>query len=127
MTTKNDDTVSLKEYFEVLIAANDQRYTEVNIEKEKALKIKEEADKIALSLAREIQTYKDEAHNGLLKQWQSERGTYVTADKFEGAIKPLVDFMNSQQGHSKGGKDIIDLIKLLIVVAGFILGYFVLK
>lgn len=100
---KNDaNQVSLKEHFETVIQLNDRRYTEVNIEKEKALKIKEEADKVALQLAREIQTYKDEAHNGLLKQWQLERGTYVTIDKFDGALKPLVDYVSSAQGRSKG-------------------------
>ncbi len=122
-----NETIPLKEHFEKLIEANDRRYTEVNIEKEKALKIKEEADKVALSLAREIQTYKDEAHNGLLKQWQSERGTYVTTDKFEGSIRPLVEYVSSQHGKGQGNKDIIDIIKLIILVGTFILGYFVLK
>lgn len=133
-----EPTVTLREHLEALAAANDRRYTEVNIEKEKALKIKEagdievkktkeEADKTALGLAREIQTYKDEKHNGLLQQWQAERGTYVTTDKFEGAIKPLVEFMSSQQGKGQGNKDVMDIIKLAILIAGFFLGYFILK
>jgi len=103
----NEWTIStLKEYFEALAAANDRRYTEVNIEKEKALKIKEEADKVALSLAREIQTYKDETHNGLLKQWQLERGSNVTNDKFDATLKPLIEFMNAQRGQGNGRKEL---------------------
>lgn len=134
-----DDTVSIKEHFEKimalndkLIAANDRRYTEVNIEKEKALSIKEEgdkearrikdeADKTALGLAREIQTYKDETHNGLLKQWQAERGTYVTADKFEGAMKPINDFMSTQRGKTQGVRDFRDWVPWIITIAMFLL------
>lgn len=97
-----EPTVSLREHLETVMELNDRRYNEVNIEKEKALKIKEEADKVALGLAREIQTYKDEAHNGLLKQWQLERGTYVTFDKFEATVRPLVEYVASQQGRSNG-------------------------
>ena len=105
--------IPIKEHFLALLEANDRRYTEIDIEKEKALKIKDEgdrearkikedSDKTALGLAREIQTYKDEAHNGLLKQWQAERGTYVTSDKFEGSIKPLAEYVTSQTGRGAG-------------------------
>ena len=72
----------------------DRRYTEVNIEREKALKIKETADLAALSLAREIQDYKDEKANNLRDQIGAERGTYATKDE----IKPLSDWIKSQQG-----------------------------
>lgn len=97
-----DFNISFKEYFEKIQELNDRRYAEVALEREKALRIKEDADEIALKLARDIQTYKDEQHNGLLKQWQLERGTYVTNDKFEAVIKPVVDFVASQQGKSQG-------------------------
>ena len=43
----------------------DRRYAEVALEKEKALKVREEADNKALDLARQIQTYKDEKANQL--------------------------------------------------------------
>ena len=75
---------TLQEHFKALDLANekffaerDRRYSEVNIEREKALKIKEEADKAALGLAREIQSYKDEKANQLREQIASERGTYA--------------------------------------------------
>jgi sugar-specific transcriptional regulator TrmB len=67
----------------------DRRYAEVNVEKEKALKIKETADLAALQLAREIQTYKDEKANELREQIASERGAYVTVDKLESVIREL--------------------------------------
>ncbi|TFB96515.1 MULTISPECIES: hypothetical protein [unclassified Cryobacterium] len=56
----------------------DRRYTEVNIEKEKALKIKETADLAALSLARESQTYKEQQNDALRDKNLSESGIYAT-------------------------------------------------
>lgn len=100
-----------KEYAEALRAADDRRYAEVNIEKEKALKIKEEADKAALGLAREIQTYKDEKANELREQINSERGLYASktdlaslGEKIETALRPIQSWMSAQQGvYQKGG------------------------
>ena len=87
----------------------DRRYMEVNIEREKALKIKETADLAALGLAREIQTYKDEKANQLREQINSERGLYATkgdiaaaVEKMEATIKPLANFVTTQQGRSQG-------------------------
>ncbi len=59
--------VTQKEHAEALRAA-DQR----------ALQIKETADLAALDLARQIQTYKDEAANELREQINSERNLYPT-------------------------------------------------
>jgi hypothetical protein len=87
----------------------DRRYTEVNIEKEKALKIKETADLAALSLARDIQIYKDEKANELREQINRERGFYAskqdvvaTAEKLEATILPLINYVNQQQGRGSG-------------------------
>ena len=86
----------------------DRRYSEVNIEKEKALKIKEEADKSALGLAREIQVYKDEKANQLREQINSERGLYATKDdlnasmrELQASITPLNSFVAGQAGETK--------------------------
>lgn len=86
----------------------DRRYTEVNIEREKALKIKEEADREALRLAREIQTYKDEKAGTLQSQFESERQGYATTadlsqaiDKVLEAVRPLADYVSAQQGGTK--------------------------
>jgi hypothetical protein len=108
--------VSLREYLEMklhyeaeLRYANDRRYAEVNIEREKALKIKETADLAALNLARDIQTYKDEKANELREQINRERGLYATQTDLTAAIrevvaniKPLADYVSGQQGRSGG-------------------------
>jgi len=90
-------------------AERDRRYAEVNLEREKALKIKETADLAALELAREIQTYKDEKANELRSQIERERGTYVTqeqltamAREYMAALKPLNEFVAGQQGRQGG-------------------------
>jgi hypothetical protein len=104
MSSECDDRVH---ELEVRLAEErDRRYAEVNIEKEKALKIKETADLAALQLAREIQTYKDEKANELREQINSERGHYSSKDdmraledKLTAMIAPLIAYVNSQQGH----------------------------
>jgi hypothetical protein len=98
-------TVSLKEHFETILRLNDKfdqerdrRYAEVNIEREKALKIKEEADRRALELAREIQAFRDEKANGLLDLVKSERGGYATNKD----IEPLKAYIAGQTGRGLG-------------------------
>lgn len=102
----------------------DRRYAEVATEREKALKIKETADLAALGLAREIQTYKDEKANELREQISSERGNYATKgdlvaaiEKIEETIKPLANYVTSQQGRSTG---VTDSRALLFAVIGAI-------
>ncbi len=114
--TSSATDVSLREYFQTVNwwrdrfeAERDRRYAEVNVEKEKALKIKETADLAALQLAREIQTYKDEKANELREQINSERGLYATkgdvtsaVEKVEATIVPLAEYVSRQQGRSAG-------------------------
>jgi hypothetical protein len=102
---KPTEMVSLKEHFETILLLNDRilterdrRYAEVNIEREKALKIKETADLAALQLAREIQSYKDEKANELREQISSERGMYATNKD----IEPLKAFVSAQTGRGVG-------------------------
>jgi hypothetical protein len=90
-------------------AERDRRYTDVALEKEKALKIKEEADRAALGLAREIQTYKDEKANELREQISSERGLYATkgdltaaTDKIEATLKPIAEYVQADRGRGAG-------------------------
>jgi hypothetical protein len=99
----------VRELDERFMAERDRRYAEVNVEREKALKIKETADLAALQLAREIQTYKDEKANELREQISSERGNYASKDdlanalrEIQATIKPLAEFVSSQQGRSGG-------------------------
>jgi beta-phosphoglucomutase-like phosphatase (HAD superfamily) len=101
------DTLAYHE--QAMREAADRRYAEVAAEREKALAIKERADRDALGLAREIQTYKDEKANELREQINSERGLYATKDdvaaataKLEETIKPLAAFVAGQYGRSAG-------------------------
>lgn len=103
----------------------DRRYTEVALEKEKALKIKEAADLAALQLAREIQTYKDEKANELREQISRERGMYVTKDELQSAVRelqavvaPIVNYVATQQGKNQG---IGLMIGAAVVVVGLML------
>ena len=93
-------------------AERDRRYTEINIEKEKALKIKETADLAALELARESQKYKEERNDAMREQSIGDRGAYAThadvslvVERMERSLQPLVNFVNTQQGQTKGSKD----------------------
>jgi hypothetical protein len=105
----------------------DRRYSEVNIEREKALKIKETADLAALGLAREIQTYKDEKANELREQINSERGLYATKedlrnleDKLTALIKPLSEFVIGAAG---GKARATDFRTWIIAGATLVFGY----
>lgn len=111
----------------------DRRYTEVNIEKEKALKIKETADLAALSLARESQTYKEQQNDALRDKNLSESGIYATNSSlnklgeeirastdvaiqslanstakaigdFMAEVKPYMSGQTQQQGQSQGSR-----------------------
>lgn len=42
-------------------------------------------------------------------------------------IVDLKEFKQKQEGKGQGGKDIMDIIKLIIIVAGFFIAYFVIK
>ncbi len=111
----------------------DRRYTEVNIEKEKALKIKETADLAALSLARDIQIYKDEKANELREQINSERGLYASktdviaaTEKLEAIIKPLTEYMSQQRGIVHGSDITMGKIYMALTLTVAFLGVVVL-
>jgi len=117
-------------------AERDRRYAEVQIEREKALRIKERGDTAALLLAREIQTYKDMKANELREQISSERGLYATkpdlvtlSDKFAAAVKPLDDYVSVARGRGFGAQDNRTLIAWAITVIASLLaiGSFVLN
>lgn len=127
---------TLKVHLDALRAADnrfreerDRRYTEVAQEREKALKIKETADLAALQLAREIQTYKDEKANELREQINRERGLYATkedvtatVEKFEAVIKPISDYVSTQQGRREGiGVSTGVLVTIVTVAGGLVL------
>jgi hypothetical protein len=114
------ETVPLREHLAALRDADlrfneerDRRYAEVNIEREKALKIKETADLAALGLAREIQNYKDEKANELREQINSERGLYATNKD----IDPIKAYVSSQTGRGLGMYALFGVIMTLLTVA----------
>jgi uncharacterized protein (DUF1800 family) len=140
------ERVTLREHLKALRAADkalarerDRRYAEVNVEKEKALKIKETADLAALQLAREIQTYKDQQHNGLLQQIDRERARYPTkddlsaaVDKMQAQIAPLTEYVAAQQGRTGGAAEtrterrldtgqVLQLLILVVAVTAIII------
>ena len=124
--------ISLREHLEVLKAADDRfygerdrRYTEVNAEREKALKIKDTADIKALELAREIQSYKDEKANELREQISSERGLYATKadinrlrEYFDALHRPVVEFMAAAQSvKTEKRLDVAQYLQILALIA----------
>src|SRR5664279_1409412 len=72
-----------------VVEMNDRRYAEVNVEKEKALKIKETADLTALELARESQVYKDERNDAMREQSLKDNGIYATRDDLAEVVKGM--------------------------------------
>jgi len=128
------EMVTLREHQEALAQERDRRYAEVNVEREKALKIKEEADRRALELADSIQKYKDEKANELRSQIERERGSYATqldlkglGEKLEALIKPLSDFVSGQQGRYGGRTDqrldigtLVQVLAFLVVAAALV-------
>jgi chromosome segregation ATPase len=116
-----------------IMSEYDRRYAEVDVEREKALKIKEQADRAALELAREIQTYKDEKANELRSQIERERGTYASqgdlrgaVEKLEAQLKPIADYVAIAQGRSSGLSTswsiLIAVISAAVAIAAIVLG-----
>jgi len=125
------DPISLREHLEALrfsdlrfLDERDRRYMEIGVEREKALKIKETADLAALSLAREIQTYKDEKANELREQINRERVIYATKDDLQSLTREikvelsgLREYVTDARGRTKG---------IGLVVGGLATGVFIL-
>jgi len=114
-------------------AERDRRYTEVKVEAEKAIKVKETADLAALTLARESQLYKDQQADIMREKNIAASGIYATntdlanvVDKMEKALKPLVEFVNAQQGADKGASLTKSGLISLITTAGTIITIIVL-
>ena len=99
-------------------AERDRRYAEVDVEREKALKIKETADLAALTLASENQRLRDEAHNNLLSQWQNERTHYVTIEKFDATIGPLIEARSTSIGSHTTTSELRTVIYGVLIFLG---------
>lgn len=106
---------ALRQAEEKFQTERDRRYTEVNIEKEKALRIKEEADKVALGLASENQKLKEAQHNEVLNSWRDERANYATKHELTSAIEKLGA---ERKGSSLDARTLLfSVLGLLVLVA----------
>jgi len=102
---------------EKFLQERDRRYAEVKSAEEKALRVKEEADRTALGLQRENQQYKDEKANQLREQISSERGLYASksdligaVEKIQATLQPLVNSVNAHnQAQAAGSKGMRDM------------------
>jgi hypothetical protein len=90
---------------------------------QRAMAVKEVADRLALELARDHQQYRDEKANELREQINTERGHYAARGELEAAVakleaelKPVLVFMASQQGRSQGISATTALIMALITL-----------
>jgi hypothetical protein len=103
--------ISLREYFEALRHSDDKvdlwiyrfyeerdrRFSEVALEREKALKIKETADETARILVAENQAYRDEKANELRAQIEGERGNYLSRSEYLTAHQSLTEKLDAGQ------------------------------
>lgn len=112
-----------------VVALSDRRYTEGNELRAMALKIKETADRDALELDRASQAYKAERYDVRSEQNLKEMGVYATRDDLASAIQdirkvlqPVVDFVSSMQGATKGSQITKGTVFALIAAAGTIIG-----
>jgi nitric oxide reductase large subunit len=103
---------TLKEYFESLL-----------IEKDKALSA-------ALIAVKEENRKTETAAEKRFELLNELRSGVATKDQMHALEKMVDDLKTSRdrgEGKGQGGKDVMDIIKLVIVIAGFILAYFVIK
>lgn len=117
----------------------DRRYTEVGVEKEKALKIKEIADLSALELAREGQVYKDERNDANREANLKSTGIYATRDdlavvfaKSEKALGLVIDELkavlkpiNEHIAADKGSQLTTGKVFAIIAASGTVIGIMV--
>lgn len=121
--TSTATDVSLREHLLALRAADlrldaerDRRYSEVQIERDKAE-----------VLRAANQAYKDEKANELREQISRERGEYVTQAELKGVVAeikatlgPVLEFVASQQGNRQGQLDARQIAQFVIglILAG---------
>jgi ElaB/YqjD/DUF883 family membrane-anchored ribosome-binding protein len=134
-----DHLLALREADKELSKERDLRYSQVDEAREKAVRVKEEAQKEALELARREQEYKDNKASELRDKFGAASGSYVTRDElsdvvdtinsnFKTAIDPITKYISEQQGKSHGiSMSIGMMVGIITVVSGAIalLGFFI--
>jgi len=120
---------TLKEHYDALRVADerfdaerDRRTTEGAVLRERALNVKEVADKDAGILSRENQNYKDEKADKARDLSLSERGGFVTKSdlelvvtRIEDSLAPVFAFVAGQKGAAQGSQ--LTTAKLLGFIA----------
>jgi len=104
--------VPLKEHFEKILAEKDKYYERILAERDKALNAALVASDKRLDLLNEL------------------RMGVATKDELRAIEKIVEDLRTSRdkgEGKGQGGKDVMDIIKLVIIIAGFFIAYFVIK
>lgn len=116
--------VSQHDHFKDLLHERDLRYQAVDIERDKAN-----------VLARANQDYRDEKANELREQIAQERVLYASKaevekveEKMEALLKPVLDFVSSQQGSRQGAFDQRALVSWGVALIATLIGiYFALN
>jgi hypothetical protein len=122
---------TLKLYYDALLAANDRRLSEVKVENEKALIIKNTADEAALRLARESQTYKEQQNDALRDKNLQDSGVYAKNSDvaqmigdLKKSLDPFLDYVTAQQGGQQQGNSTwtkgLGLIAAVIAAAALV-------
>lgn len=104
--------VHLKEYFEKILEEKDKALAAALIA------VKEENRKTEIAAEKRFE---------LLNELRSGVATKDEVRALEKVVEDLKTSRDTGVGKGLGGKDIMDIIKLLILIAGFFLGYFILK
>ena len=124
VNTKETDWII--KYFEEKFKNIELRFD--TVEKEKILQAREYERRLndlnhenARVLAQQDKSVSVEKFEGVVSQ------IYSKIDDIKKDILPLSDFKQNTEGRGTGMKDIMDIIKLLIIIAGFFLAYFVIK
>lgn len=81
-----------------------------------------ENERILASQEKSVSVEKFDGEVG--KIYQQMENTISTLRK---DIVDLKEFKQKQEGRGQGGRDLMDIIKLVIVIAGFFIAYFVIK
>lgn len=104
--------ITLKEHIEKILDEKDKALAAALIA------VKEENRKTEVAAEKRFE---------LLNELRSGVATKDEVRALEKVVEDLKASRDTGVGKGQGSKDVIDIIKLLILVAGFILGYFVLK
>jgi hypothetical protein len=131
ISTLHEHFTALREADKELAMERDRRYSEARESDQRALQIKEVANRDALALDRQIRDYKDEKANQLREQIGQERLLYATKqdlvasfEKIEAIVAPLVTYAANQQGAGKGRSEFYGWILAGIGLLLAVLAYF---